>query len=168
MVSSSNLLWLNLLLVLSLSSKGKTLSFHGTNTSSNLVRDNKIFKTMLAIKKKGILVLHQVGKDRELVFVELQKIINKKRKVKHPMQQLLEIAKKAFNRFRRFLSSNIERLRAFLLLFQVVGFVLFYFWVDPFAGFTALAAGRLLLSALNYILGKDGRTGEDLGGHHYK
>jgi hypothetical protein len=48
---------------LSLSSKGKTLSFHGTNTSSNLVRDNKIFKTMLAIKKKGILVLHQVGKD---------------------------------------------------------------------------------------------------------
>ena len=104
-------------------------------------------------------------KDRELVFVELQKIINKKRKVKHPVQQLL---KKAFNRFRWFLSSNIEHVRTFLLLFQVVGFVLFYFMVDPFAGLTALAAGRVLLSALNYILGKDGRTGEDLGGHHYK
>ena len=75
---------------------------------------------------------------------------------------------KGLNGLRLFLRSNIERLRAFLLLFQVVSFVLFYFLADPFAGFTALAAGRVLLSGLNYILGKDGRTGEDLGAHHYK
>jgi hypothetical protein len=75
---------------------------------------------------------------------------------------------KGLNGLRLFVRSNIERLRAFFLLFQVVGFVLCYFMVDPFAGLTALAAGRVLLSALNYLCGKDGRTGEDLGGHHYK
>ena len=88
------------------------------------------------------------------------------------LQEVLGKAKKGvrsfFNGLRSFLRSNIERLRTFILLIQVVVFVLSYLFVDPFAGATALVAGRLLLSLLAYFLGEDGRTGEDLGSRHYK
>ena len=39
------------------------------------------------LEKMGKELSKRMEKDRELVFVELQKIINKKRKVKHPVQR---------------------------------------------------------------------------------